>query len=128
MEFASPVDYLNYIDSGAYIKPTAVITDVHMPNMSGYEMMGIVLERFPDINFAVISGEPTISSRNKGLACMYLAKPFHPEAIQEMLNKFSRCKVEGASTEIGCASFGDREEFGVLDCVCPKLACMKSKH
>ncbi len=128
MEFSSPGDYLNYVDSGAYAKPTAIITDIHMPEMSGYEMMGKVLERFPDINFAVISGEPNISSRYKGLACMYLVKPFHPEVIQEMLNKFSRCKSEGASTEIGCSEFGDREAFDVLNCMCPKSACMKSAH
>jgi len=123
--FSSPIDYLTFVKSPEFEAPTAVITDVHMPEMSGYKMMKMVLDIFPDINFAVISGEANIESEYKDLACMYLAKPFEAQNIELMIEKFSRCNNEGASVQIGCAEFGDRVYFGVDRCPCPKLNCIE---
>jgi len=125
VSFACPNDYLKYVSSSEFVKPTAVITDVHMPSMTGYQMMEKVLELFPDLNFAVTSGEPQIDSRSKDKVCMYLVKPFNPELIAVMVDKFTRCQIEGASTSIGCAEFGDKAQFGLNACSCPKMACMK---
>ncbi|GAV21469.1 transcriptional regulatory protein FixJ [Mariprofundus micogutta] len=123
--FSSPTKYLAFVESPEFEKPTAVITDVHMPEMSGYKMMKMVLDIYPDINFAVISGEANIESKYKELACMYLVKPYEPQQIKLMIEKFSRCKNEGASVEIGCAEFGDRDFFRVGLCPCPKLECIR---
>ena len=123
--FASPDDYFKNVFSDDFIKPMAVITDERLPNMTGYQMMEIVLVLYPDINFAVISGEGSIDCHFKDKVCMYLVKPFRPEMIEEMVDKFTRCYAEGASSTIGCGVFGDKPRSGVNNGACPKLISMK---
>lgn len=38
-------------------RPDLVITDLRMPRLSGYELLGIIRERFPGLPVIVISGE-----------------------------------------------------------------------
>ena len=118
--FPSALHYIEYLNSDEFEEPTAIITDVRMPGMNGYELMGYVAITHPQINFIVMSGEANIQHENKEKACMYLKKPFEFGIYSEMLQKLIRCKQEGASPAIGCAEIGDRDFFGVTDCACPK--------
>ena len=46
--FPSPAAYLDYLEGGDYVPPAlAVISDVDMPRMSGFEMMGRVRSIYP---------------------------------------------------------------------------------
>lgn len=118
--FASPSDYLSYFNSEEYSKPCGVLTDVNMPDMSGYELMERVLQQEPDIRFAMMSGEPYLPSEHKHKVCIYLCKPFSPEHVGELMNKFRCCATSHDRRLIGCRCFGDRHAFGQFDFKCPK--------
>ena len=118
--FTSPHDYLDYATSDKFIKPIATFTDVHMPTMNGYEMIGRLLQVHPYMKFVVISGESTIKHKSMDQACIYLLKPFKPEIIETVVYKLRQCSRYGPSQDIGCANCGDREDFLLSDWLCPK--------
>lgn len=118
--FDSPASYLEYAKSDRFQRPVAITTDLHMPEMSGFEMMERVLALHPGIRFAVISGTPNIIHPFRHRACMYLTKPFRPEDIEVMLENFIACDQGVPPDEIGCAAIGDRGYFGVFGCDCPE--------
>lgn len=120
LTFDSPQVYLDFAKSETFEKPTAIITDLYMPEMTGFEMMAQVLAIHPDLRFAVISGTPNITHRLRHTACMYLPKPFRPADIEAMLENFTACDRGEDAEKIGCASLGDSGYFGVFDRGCPK--------
>lgn len=120
LAFDDPEAYLEYAGSKQFEPPTAVITDLYMPHMNGFEMMEKVLAMHPNIRFAVISGTPNITHPLRQAACMYLPKPFRPTDIEAMLENFVACKQGKTPSEAGCASLGDRGYFGVFGKHCPK--------
>ena len=120
LAFDGPEAYLEYVGSDRFERPVAIITDLHMPQMTGFEMMDKVLEQHPDIRFAVISGTPNITHSLRHAACIYLPKPFLPSDIDDMLEKFMACERGVAPEEIGCADMGDRGYFGLFNKGCPK--------
>lgn len=120
--FASAAEYLAYLDSPDYQKPDGVVTDVHMPLISGYEMMDKVLERYPEIKFAVLSGEHYRPGKHRHKACMYLLKPVRAAAIAEMIDMFAKCSWCQPGSETCCISFSDHRDFGRFEFTCPKEA------
>jgi len=126
--FPSALHYIEHLNSDEYEEPTAVISDVRMPGMNGFELMGYVAITHPQVNFIIMSGEANIEHEQKGNACMYLKKPFEYGVYAEMLQKLIRCAKEGASPEIGCGDIGDREFFGVREGACPKECRLKTKR
>jgi len=127
--FASPVQYIRYLKSDAYIKPVAIITDIRMPEINGYELIKYVAQVHPDMNFVVMSGQTNnIEHSHSDKACMYLRKPFGMHIFKEMLDKLTKCARDGASADICCARFDDRNSFGVTDCTCPKQCNQKQPH
>ena len=71
--------------------PDLMITDLKMPNMSGFELLGIVRKRFPSMSVMAISGEfAPISLPLDILVDRYLCKGDLPameivEAVRELL-------------------------------------------
>lgn len=120
MAFASALHYLEYFNSEDYSAPTAIITDVRMPGMNGYELMGYVSISHPEINFVVMSGETRLQHEHMDRACMYLKKPFEMDLFREVLDRLKQCEQNGTSADLDCAEFDDREFFGVSSCACPK--------
>jgi len=119
LAFESAIHYLEYISSELYTKPLAVITDIHMPRMSGYEMMDEVHAVHPDIRFVVISGEPYLSGGQCSKTCMYLLKPFDGERVEQMLSILKRCASDGPVCDDDCSAFGDRAAFCSGPFTCP---------
>jgi DNA-binding response OmpR family regulator len=62
--------------------PDLIVTDLKMPNMSGFEFLSVVRRRFPQIPTIAISGEFHRSVEPLGvLADAFFAKPFTPEDL-----------------------------------------------
>jgi len=127
LPFASPADYLNYLDSDGYQPPSAIVTDVHMPGMNGYELIDHILPEHPQMKFIVSSGEPQIQDDIKTKVCLFLLKPFRLPDFQAVLGKIKQCEIEGPSLDVGCADVGNFREFGVFRSECPKL-CSHCLH
>jgi len=116
--FQDPHQYLQFVDGDEYTPPAAVITDILMPTMDGYELINEVIRRNSHQKFIVISGTPHIEHQIKHKACHYLCKPFRVNELIGMANALARCDSEGPSAEIGCQEMGDRKTF-VTEWHCP---------
>lgn len=88
MTFSGSLEYIEYARSNAYRKPSAVITDIRMPHMSGYKMMDEVKSIHPDVNFVVISGEHKVDHGYKDQVSMYIFKPFEGKQIEMLVSSF----------------------------------------
>jgi DNA-binding response OmpR family regulator len=62
--------------------PDLLLTDLKMPNMSGFELLSIVRRRFPQIPTIAVSGEFQPAAEPLGvLADVFFAKPFQFEDL-----------------------------------------------
>lgn len=83
-----PLDALKKIEQG--LRPTAVITDLNMPGMSGYDLLQALRRHLPSVPVMVLSSAKDSKSRIKALqsgADDFMSKPFHPEEIEVRLAK-----------------------------------------
>src|SRR3977135_1378339 len=63
--------------------PDLIVTDLKMPNMSGFEFLSIARRRFPQIPTIAVSGEFHAPVEPLGvLADDFLAKPFRFEELE----------------------------------------------
>lgn len=72
-----------------------VITDLIMPRFSGFDLLGIVKERWPHIQVVVFTGEPTIEAAAQALrlgAFDFLSKPITKEDIRKVVDRALRMK------------------------------------
>lgn len=56
-EVLTAEDGLQALELLPHFRPDLVVTDLKMPRMSGYELIGIMRERFPQLPVIVVSGE-----------------------------------------------------------------------
>ena len=62
--------------------PDLILTDLKMPNMSGFELLSVVRRRFPQIPTIAISGEFEPAAEELGvLADAFVAKPHTPKEL-----------------------------------------------
>jgi CheY-like chemotaxis protein len=62
--------------------PDLILTDLKMPNMSGFELLSVVRRRFPQVPTIAISGEFQPADEELGvLADAFLAKPHSPKEL-----------------------------------------------
>lgn len=117
--FSSPEEYLDHLGMPTFKKPLAVITDISMPGMSGYEMIERISEQIPDMRFIIMTGNPSYPPNHKWTGCMYLAKPFSSKGLTEVVSKVLLCESTAPSCRHGCGDTGDRNIFDLPDWQCP---------
>jgi len=67
-----------FLDSPACASTACLVTDIHMPGISGLELLGRLRARRPDCPVIVVTGFPTGPVRDKALECGaagFFAKP-----------------------------------------------------
>ena len=119
--FSSPVDYLEYINSAEYLPPKlAIITDIDMPDMSGYELIDAVRKLNPSLRFVIATGSPDVPTEGDSV-CFYLTKPFRVADLDKILRGVSQCNKIGALPDvIKCASLDNRQDFSIGPWRCPR--------
>ncbi|WP_260748782.1 response regulator [Geoalkalibacter halelectricus] len=70
-----------------------VITDINMPDINGLELVSFIKrnDQYKTIPLVIVSTEGSERDREKGLklgANAYLVKPFSPEELQKLVEKF----------------------------------------
>ena len=81
--FASGAEFVKSIDEQVHA-PGYVVLDLHMPELSGFEVQQRLLERHPGMRVVVITGHDTAEARARALnlgARAYLPKPVAAEAL-----------------------------------------------
>ena len=91
MEFVeSGAEALKYMDKSSF---DAVVSDMHMPEMNGVELLGIVRERYPSTVRIIISGhsDKELGLRSVEIAHQFLMKPCNAETIRYTIER--ACKL-----------------------------------
>lgn len=118
--FACPTSYLEYTNSSDFEKPYALLTDVQMPKMNGYELLDQVKRLHPEIRTAVISGFSEYEGEAKARSCAFLSKPVDVEKLEHLLKSFVSCSEDGPNPKkYGCGKDGSSRELGVNKWQCP---------
>ncbi len=92
--FESGEAYLRFLHSPDFEKPTAILSDVSMPGISGYDLATAIRKVYPLQKIILVTGNVNneqIQSVKKHL-CYILAKPFHPEVVIDLLTSLSACE------------------------------------
>jgi len=115
--YSSPVEYLNYVNNDNYTAPTAVITDVRMPEMSGYDLIDKVREKLPELKFVVMSGYHEADEAKRKSPCHFLAKPFSPEQFIAIADAIVGCDQEGSEAgNSTCTSLIEEANMNLWTC------------
>lgn len=88
--FATGAEFLLSIEHNV---PDCVVLDLHMPEMSGFEVQAALARAKPRLPVVVITGHDTAESRGRACAlgaCAYLAKPVDDEALLEAIERAMR--------------------------------------
>ena len=70
-----------------------IVSDVHMPGVDGFELLGRMRESDEDVPVLLMTGDPSFEGAVHALeggAVCYLTKPFSPEALAEAVARASR--------------------------------------
>ncbi|MFO7965943.1 MAG: sigma-54 dependent transcriptional regulator [Desulfobacterales bacterium] len=85
--FSNPLRALQRLEDTAY---DVIISDIRMPDLDGLSFMNEARRLLPEIDIILITGfasiEDAVSATKKG-AYHYLAKPFNPNRIRELVFK-----------------------------------------
>jgi len=92
--FESGEAYLRFLHSPDFEKPTAILSDVSMPGMTGYDLAFEIRKVYPLQKVVLITGnvnDEHVQQVDKYL-CYTLAKPFDPETIIDLLISLNACE------------------------------------
>lgn len=92
--FNCPLKYLEYAKSDAYEKPVAIISDVKMPGMNGYEMIEQLKNIHPGLKCIFVSGEEVVSHPAIYDACMFFNKPIRLETLKNAVAAILSCQPD----------------------------------
>lgn len=92
--FESGEEYLRFVHSANFENPTAILSDVSMPGMNGYDLVVEIRKIYPFQKVVLVTGyvnSEHIQRVEKHL-CYTLAKPFHPEVIVDLVASLAACE------------------------------------
>lgn len=107
--------------------PEILITDLHMPDMSGFELLGVIRKRFPSIAVIATSGQFTPLSLPEGLLIdRFLGKsdapPMELLELVRQLTTAGPVRAQPAKAELAPAWVPRSGRYVVLTCT----ACLRS--
>jgi DNA-binding NtrC family response regulator len=122
--FSSGEEYLEYLNSPSFKKPTVIISDVSMSGINGYDLTLEIRKRYPLQKIIICTGNP--DEQNHTLAarqlCYTLDKPFDPKELISLLDSLSSC--ENAHKTGTKKQYFKQCEFGI-DHACPMYKQIK---
>src|SRR5690349_6133259 len=74
------------------LRPDLVLLDIHLPDLSGIEVLRRLRERHPDVDVLVISAAKeveTVRTALRGGVVNYLLKPFDQDALRDRLQQYA---------------------------------------
>ncbi|PCI43642.1 MAG: nitrogen fixation protein FixJ [Proteobacteria bacterium] len=91
--FESGNQYLEYLKSPNFAKPTAVLSDVTMPGINGYDLALEIRKMLPFQKIILITGNPDFRHHKEAAqqVCYTLSKPFNPEKFIAMVASITAC-------------------------------------
>lgn len=84
-------------------QPDLMLLDVHLPDMSGLEVLRIARQEYPDVDIIVVTAERELDSVREawqGGAMSYLVKPFEYSALAEKLDHFRKARALLETAEV----------------------------
>src|SRR6266568_2696387 len=84
--FASGAEFLKSLDDH---EPACVVLDLHMPELSGFEVQTQVTQTHAEVPVVIVTGHDTPASRARSLgggAVAYLCKPVDDETLLAAIN------------------------------------------
>ncbi len=88
--FATPNELLDKWDES---KPSCLVVDYQMPEMSGLELIRSIRQRGSMVPFVLVTGHGTVPMVIEAMklgAVIVIEKPFHPDALIELLESIRR--------------------------------------
>jgi response regulator of citrate/malate metabolism len=93
------------------LRPDLVLLDIHLPDLSGIEVLGRLRESRPDVDVLVISAAKEVDTVRRALrggVVNYLLKPFDQEALRDRLQQYARAHLSLAAAPTIAQSDLDR--------------------
>jgi len=91
--------------------PRLILLDLHMPDMSGLEVLNRMKALSPDVAVVIVTGFPELSSALaaiKGKVIDYLCKPFPFDELDEVLRKVFQDRPSGPGKKLELAPAPER--------------------
>ena len=119
--FSCPDDYLKSMVRLGYSSPSvAILCDLEMPGMNGYQFMKAVRAINPEQRFVIIANTPDIEDQ-KQTACLYFLKPVVKANLEAAFFNLAECVKCGRHPECkgqNACMTDDRNAFAVTDWKC----------
>lgn len=77
---------LHFLDGGGVNELTMILSDINMPKMSGFELLKIVKNQYPELKVMIITAYSDPHNRDKAFelgASYYLTKPIDFGSLKE---------------------------------------------
>jgi len=106
--------YLAYLNSPEFRKPTLVLSDIVLPGINGYELVHEIRRRLPLQKIVLMTGYGLTPGKHGHAAiaelCHLLKKPFRAEQLIRIIDALSSCERALASGEKN--EYSEHCEFG----------------
>jgi len=115
--FETAEKYIEYMNSNSFQKPVAVLSDVVMPGINGYELATLIRKKLPSQKIILVSATPSEGYNQfaNDQLCALINKPFHPLDMISKIKALASCDEIHASGEY---IYGSLCDFG-MNCRCP---------
>lgn len=83
--FASGAEFVQSLGDSS---PECLVLDLHMPEVSGFEVQQLLHERHVEVPVVIITGRDTAEARSRAYslgACAYFAKPVDGDALLDAI-------------------------------------------